>query len=280
MMPLIQRRSLLKKACLAALASPFAAFGYGRLIERHWFEVVKLDIPLRGLGSAWDGFTIVHISDLHLEPNMHPDQVAQAVATINGLKPGLIAITGDLVTSDANTFEALVEPLRGLKAELGVFACHGNHDVWTQPERIARALRSLGYQHLLNQGQGFTRQNETLWVAGLDSAWAGRPSLKAATQGKPANAPCLTLLHEPDYADTLSQAPMNQLQLSGHTHGGQVCLPFGIPLMLPNWGKKYAKGHFQIGRHQLYVNRGLGTLGPDARFACRPEITQITLRSA
>jgi len=274
------RRALLKKACLTALASPFAAFGYGRFVERHWFEVVKLDVPLRGLGSAWDGFRLVHISDLHLEPHLHVDQVRQAVQTINELKPGMIAITGDFVSSDANTFEALVEPLRELKAELGIFTCHGNHDLWTQPERIARALRALGFQHLINQGVGLSRQNEPLWIAGLESAWAGRPSFTSAAKGKQAKAPSITLVHEPDYADILSQAPANQLQLSGHTHGGQVCLPFGIPLLLPDWGKKYAKGLFSLGRLQLYVNRGLGTLGPDARFACRPEITEITLRSA
>ena len=277
---MMNRRDLLKKARLTALISPFAAFGYGRFIERHWFEVTQLEVRLRGLGSAWDGFTIVHLSDLHLEPHIYPEQMAAAVQTILALKPGMVAITGDFVTDDANTFEALAEPLRGLKADAGVFFCHGNHDVWTQPERIARALAALGFTHLDNTGLGLTRQNEPLWIAGLESAWAGRPNLAAATKGRPANAPCITLVHEPDYADILSQAPLNQLQLSGHTHGGQVCLPFGIPLILPNWGKKYAKGHFHLGRHQLYVNRGLGTLGPDARFACRPEITEITLRSA
>jgi len=277
---MINRRALLKKACLTALVSPFAAFGYGRFVERHWFEVVKLDVPLRGLGSAWDGFRIVHISDLHLEPHLHVDQVRQAVQTINALKPGMIAMTGDFVSSDANTFESLAEPLRELKAESGVFACHGNHDAWTQPERIARTFRSFGFHYLVNQGMGLTRQNESLWIAGLESAWAGRPNITTATKGQPSNSPGITLVHEPDFADFLSQAPMNQLQLSGHTHGGQVCLPFGIPLLQPNWGKKYAKGLFSLGRLQLYVNRGLGTLGPDARFACRPEITEITLRSA
>ncbi len=278
------RRSFLRRltggVLWTGLTGGGGSYAYARLIERHQPVVERVQVPLRGLGSAFDGFRIVQISDLHVEPNRDPQLLSKSVQLINNLRPDLVALTGDYVTSNASHLARLTEPLASLKAKAGVVASMGNHDVWTAASRIEQTLQEHGLQLLRNRGFALTRQGESLWIAGLDSIWGGRPNIPDALRGKPARTPCIALMHEPDYADVLSQARVNALQLSGHTHGGQVCLPLGVPLRLPSWGKKYPKGLFQVGRLSLYVNRGLGTLGPKARFACPPEITEITLSCA
>jgi predicted MPP superfamily phosphohydrolase len=189
----------------------------------------------------------------------------------------MILLTGDYITSTVRTVSTLAEPLAELKADAGVFGCLGNHDVGCGRVQVARALETHGITCLSNTGRGLTKHGETLWIAGLDSAWGGRPDLARALAGRPANSGTIVMMHEPDYADTIAHARVPLLQLSGHTHGGQCCLPGGVPVHLPIWGRKYPKGLFQVGAVQLYVNRGIGCIGVPVRFSCPPEITEITL---
>jgi predicted MPP superfamily phosphohydrolase len=119
-----------------------------------------------------------------------------------------------------------------------------------------------------------------LFVAGLDSRWCGRPKLPSAMTTCPRNAPAILLMHEPDFADTAAKDRRVALQLSGHTHGGQVCLPGLGALITPRWGRKYIAGWYRIGALQLYVNRGIGCTGLPVRFACPPEVTELTLEAA
>lgn len=269
------------RALLWSGASGTGAFGYGTLLERHQLSVERLSLSMRGLGTAFDGFRMVQISDLHLEPNTDAGLLGRCVDAINALKPDLIALTGDYITSDASRVTQLMAPLSGLKATAGVVASLGNHDVWTSSRKVSLALYQHGIRLLRNSGLALTRQGESLWIAGLDSVWGGHPDVREGLRGQPKAAPCVILAHEPDYADTLAtQVSSSALQLAGHTHGGQVCIPGGFPIHLPAWGRKYPKGLFQLDHLHLYVNRGLGTIGPKARFACSPEITEITLRSA
>ena len=282
--PLLSRRSfaqIFTRGLLFSGVGGSGSYAYGRMIERQRIVVERLEVRLRGLGTAFDGFRIAQISDLHLEPNVDRALLIKGVDMINALKPDLIVLTGDYVTSDASRAAELTAPLAALKAPAGVVFCLGNHDVWTSANRVSTIIHQHGLTPLRNAGFALTRQNEPVWIAGLDSVWGGKPDVSRSLKGRPANAPCILLAHEPDYADTLApQMSAGTLQLAGHTHGGQVCLPGGFPLRLPMWGRKYAKGLFRVGPMQLYVNRGLGTIGPKARFACAPEITEITLRSA
>lgn len=263
-----------------SIASGGGAYGYARMIERHHPVIERARVSLKNLGTAFEGFRIVQISDLHVEPNLNPTLLRKTVELINGLQPDLVAITGDFITHNATLAADLTAPLAELKTRTGVFASLGNHDVWNAPRRITEALTHHGIQVLTNSGVELTQDHAQLWVAGIDSAWAGDIDLPAALKGRAKGAPCIMLGHEPDYADELAQRSSNLIQLAGHTHGGQVCLPGGQPLMLPTLGKKYARGLFRVGRISLYVNRGLGTIGPKARFACSPEITEITLTNA
>ena len=255
------------------------AYGYGNQIERRSPVVERVNIGVRGLGGAWNGARIVQLSDLHLEPIVDQELLRTTVGIVNALKPDLILLTGDYVTSIASRAAHLVEPLTELRAAAGVYGCLGNHDVGAGRERVRQALEQHGITCLINRGLDFARGGEHLWLAGLDSAWGGWPQLIPAMKGRPQGAPAIVLMHEPDYADLLARANLPVLQLSGHTHGGQCCLPGGMPVHLPKWGKKYPKGLFDVGPVQLYVNRGLGCIGVPLRFACPPEITEITLTS-
>ncbi len=274
------RRSFLRrllKTGAAFGAAGSGAFGYGSLVERNHPVVERLKIAMPGLGPAWEGCRVVQISDLHLEPLHNPELVLRTVAIINSMKPDVIVLTGDYVTHDSRDIMALSAPLAGLKARAGVFAIPGNHDVWNGASRIAGALRHHGITWLRNNGVPLTDKGDTLWIGGMDSIWGGRPHIHEALKDRPGEAPVVLLMHEPDYADHVALASMPLLQLSGHTHGGQVCLPGGHPIQLPSWGRKYSRGLYQVGKVQLYVNRGLGCMDVPVRFACPPEITEFTL---
>ena len=282
-MPLTtNRRSFVRQVFRAGAMAVFGgggAYGYGNQIERHYPVTERIKVSLPGLGSAWNGFRIVQISDLHLEPIVDEALLHTTVAKINALKPDMIVLTGDYITGNGRRIADLAAPLSELKAPAGVFASMGNHDMGWRG-RVCQGLQAHGVTCLINSGHDFSKQNEHLWLAGLDSAWGGNPAFRPAMMSRPKNAATVLLMHEPDYVDAIAKENVPLLQLSGHTHGGQCCLPGGVPIHLPKWGRKYPKGLFQVGNVQLYVNRGLGCIGLPLRFACSPEITEITLGCA
>jgi hypothetical protein len=166
------------------------------------------------------------------------------------------------------------------------YAILGNHDHALSGTEVTRALRAGGITVLINSCLPIERKGDRIWLAGLDDPLCGRPDLNKtipASVREIEGQPLILMCHEPDYADELLLHPAGKsigLMLSGHTHGGQVRLPFVGALELPPKGRKYVQGLFQVGSMQLFVNRGIGTIGVPFRFACPPEITEITLRSA
>ncbi|MCP5557229.1 MAG: metallophosphoesterase [Verrucomicrobiaceae bacterium] len=277
------RRALLKRGLMGMMSfgavGGGGAYSYARLIERKHPVVERLRLGLKGLGPAFEGFRIVQISDLHVEPHVNQPLLAKTVSMINDLKPDLVVITGDIITNRSGLTAKLTEPLADLKARVGVMASLGNHDVWHNPKVITTALQNHGIKVHRNTGEALGHQGDQLWIAGLDSVWAGSPRIADSLKGKAKTAPCVMLGHEPDYADTLSKTPGSFLHLAGHTHGGQICWPGGFPIKLPRYGLKYGRGLFEVGNVHLYVNRGIGTVMAKARFACSPEITEFTLES-
>ena len=284
MLPVTSRRQFLRRfASLTAFGSVSGggAFGYGSLVERHWIQTVRRDIVLPNLPVEMDGFRIAQLSDLHLEPWTKAEEIAEAVAHTNSLKPDLIVITGDFITDSSKPAGPLAEILSALEAPYGVLGCMGNHDVWHQPAVLTRFMKERRIDILRNEGMKLQTEKGSLFIAGVDSAWAGRPDIKESLRDWDGADALVVLAHEPDTADQIAQNGLAALQLSGHTHGGQVCLPSLSPiaLHLPKLGKKYPHGHYEIGKLQLYVNRGIGCIGLPVRFACPPEVTEITLRS-
>jgi predicted MPP superfamily phosphohydrolase len=272
------RRQFLR-GCLsigtAAVATPTCGLFYALRVEPDWLQVERVTVTLPGVSPALDGFTIAHLSDLHLGPTASAADVRHAVEVANGLQPDLVALTGDFVYRSAEYAEPCAQELAALEATWGVVACLGNHDLWEDAPLISQALTDAGIGVLINAGLSVA--NGDLWVAGIDDIWSGLPDLDAALDGAPTNATVMLLAHEPDYADAVSEHGGVNLQLSGHSHGGQVRLPFiGAPV-LPYLGRRYPAGLYRIGELTLYTNRGIGTIYPPIRFNCRPEIALITL---
>ena len=141
-------------------------------------------------------------------------------------------------------------------------------------------LRQANVNVLANEHVNWRHGGQALYLAGVDDVWCGKNDLDRAVNGIPANAVVVALVHEPDYADIVARDSRILLQLSGHSHGGQVRIPFVGALYFPTWGKKYTAGQYQIADLALYVNRGIGMVGWPIRVACRPEITLFTLQPA
>ncbi len=285
--PITRRRFLIASACAGAGLAL-----YGSEVERHWIEDTRRDVFLPGLHQAFDGFRIAQLSDIHMDEYTEPFFVRDAVRHINSLKPDAIFLTGDFVTRGLLPRKIAVETAWQCANLLNQLECRvryailGNHDVLTSREAVTEALSSNAITVLDNAHVPIERAGARFWLAGLDDPVEGVPDPELAIPASICNIPrepIVLLCHAPDYVDTLLTVPEGQavsFMLSGHTHGGQVRLPFAGALILPPLGRKYIEGWFRFGNLKLYVNRGLGTVSLPVRFDCPPEITLFTLHSA
>ncbi len=280
----LTRRRFLQLIGGAALAG-VGGLGYGRLLEPEWVDVERVTLALPGLAERVSGQRIAQISDIHLSDYNPSRKLHAAVTRVNRLQPDLVALTGDYVGNDARYAAEMIDPLRLLEAP--AYAIYGNHDLWTGRAAVRAALAETPVRLLVNEG---VEAAPGLTIAGVDDVWVGHPRPDLALANAPSGHTNLLLCHEPDFIDRIhrAKAPV-ALQLSGHSHGGQVRLPTSQPdgnelltyaPILPTWGVRYPIGHYQVGPHQLYTNRGLGVWPLPFRFNCRPEITIFTLRPA
>lgn len=270
------RRRFLKSTAYALGTWTFACVAgsaYASLVESHWLALERTRVEPDGLPPALDGLRLGHLSDLHLGPEVEREHVAQAVTTLIAEEVDLILLTGDFV-SQAAAAEPCAEEIARLHAPLGVYACLGNHDHWTAPERVAGALQAAGIEVLRNRA---LEVEEGLWVAGVDDVWEQHADLDVALEDVPEGGFTLLLAHEPEFADQAAASRRVALQLSGHTHGGQVWLPGIGPPVLPYLGRRYPAGLYTVDRMQLYVTRGVGLIAPAVRLNCRPEVTVLEL---
>ena len=258
---------------------------YAGMPARHELEVVPRSIPIKNLPDPFQGFRIAQLSDIHLEEYTEPYFLQEAVERINALQPDLVVLTGDFVSRGPRpipfaikTAGLCAEILTGLTAPQR-YAILGNHDVAVGSQPIIDALEAHGTPVLVDSYTPIERGDSHIWLSGANDPGVSTCYLDLAIPPYP-NAPVIFLCHEPDFVDTVVQHPrfpLIDLMLSGHTHGGQVRLPYVGPLLLPPMGQKYVQGIFHFGHLQLYVNRGLGTVGLPFRLNCPPEITHITL---
>jgi uncharacterized protein len=282
----LSRRKFLYTGAIAATGVAVAgAWGFS---ESNHPQVTRLEIPLARLPRAFDGFTIAQLSDFHYDDRFSTTPIRKAVEIVNGLHPELIVLTGDFVTvpvlveGNVRRFAEAAEPcarlLKDLRAPMGRFAVLGNHDGGSDPVRVARALRDHGMPVLINRAVPLVRGKDRIWLAGIDDVLEGRPDVALALENIPSAELTILLAHEPDFADEASLTPVD-LQLSGHSHGGQVWIPgIGAP-WLPLLARRYPRGLYKVGNLTLYTNLGLGTIHAPVRINCPPEITLITLRS-
>jgi predicted MPP superfamily phosphohydrolase len=280
-MPTTRRQFLQRVAVVGAVA----IVGDGILLAPNLPRVVRQEFHLQRWPERLNGFTVAVLSDFHYDPIFSVHPLRAAIAMVNNLHPDLIALTGDFVTVSSIGDEAkgalAAEPcaslLRQMSAPHGLWAVMGNHDDATDPEHVTRALQAQNIQVLANQSQPIEQDGARFWLGGVNDVMNGAADLSKTMHGVPASEAVILLAHEPDFADEAAKSPID-LQISGHSHGGQIRIPFLPPLYLPALAKKYVWGTYQVGPLMLHTSAGLGTIGVPMRLNCPPEITLLTLR--
>lgn len=276
--PKMTRRQFLKRGAATVIGAAALSGGYAWQAEPRWLEVTRHTVKVAGLPSGFDGIKVIHFSDTHLGFHKDASDLSGLIAGIKREQPDLICFTGDIVDSEPRDARPAVPLLAELTAPLGKYAVLGNHDYKNAPA-LAGLLESAGFRVLRNASARIRRGGGEMAVAGIEDMLHGRPDPEAALSDVPKGMCTLLLMHEPDYADTAAAYPFH-LQLSGHSHGGQIRLPFVGAPYTPYGAQKYVAGLYHVGQRgmPLYVNRGFGMTYMPFRFLCRPELSVLTLR--
>ncbi len=263
---------------IAERATIFSAIvaAYGVFVRRRWVRVRRLDVPIQALPASFDGFTIAHLSDLHIGSIDREKSARRWIERTNALGVDLVAITGDVLSTGPHFHDEVVDVLGDLRAPSGIFACLGNHDYYEEDSLCARLLEK-NVRVLRNEGTSLVREGDRLFVAGVEDLWRGHVDLDAALVGRD-GAPTILLAHHPTLFPQARSRDVD-LTLSGHTHAGQVAIPF-LEGGLARLGTRYAGGLFREGNSILFVHAGLGTTGPAIRIGAAPEIVVLRLRRA
>ena len=265
---------LTRRQFLAGAAGVAAGVaGYAYAVEPQTLRVERVRFPIPGLAAHLDGFTIGVLADLHIGSMVPVERGFKAASRLAALKPDLVLIAGDMtgyVDGHAQVQLLIDESLAPVKGAYGVL---GNWDYFshTLPPGVKR---QTAVQILVNQG---VLVAPGLWLGGLDDGIHGDPDVAKALAGAPDGATRLLLAHEPDLADLVRPDHRVALQISGHTHGGQVRFPLVGALMKPPLGQKYVAGLYRAPACAVYTSRGIGVTGLPFRFLAPPEITLITL---
>jgi len=282
----LTRRRFLRLSAAAGTGAALGIGGYAGLVASFHNQVTRIDLTLPRLPAQFEGFKIAQLSDLHYGPYTGDREIGSAVALAASLAPDVFVATGDFVTTprfgDRRPGVAQIEPCSRLLQEvhplLGRFAVLGNHDYGVAPDFVAEVLNAHGVRVLRNQAAVLERDGARLWLVGVDDVMLEAAHLDKAL-AQTAREECkIVLVHEPDFADVVAREPVD-LQISGHSHGGQVRLPGIRPLYLPPMARKYWHGLYHVGEMPLYVNRGIGTIGVPLRLDADPEVTLFTLHS-
>jgi predicted MPP superfamily phosphohydrolase len=243
-------------------------------------EITETDIWLRRLNPAHDGLKIVQLSDIHHSLYTPIEEVQRAIHLANLLRPDVIALTGDYVTLSETYIWPVARALGKLRARLGVFAVLGNHDFQVDADVVTRALQAQRIRVLRNSHFALRRGSAVLWIAGVDDLWWRAADFGEALRHLPARDPKILLCHNPIGVRLAAKYGVD-LMLSGHTHGGQVKLPFvGSVYGRSRLGERFVEGWNRLDGTQIYVSRGIGKVLLPIRFNCPPEIALFRLRCA
>ncbi|WP_175638800.1 metallophosphoesterase [Metabacillus schmidteae] len=285
MTKLYSRRSFLKglfSITIGGILTGASGYTYARYFEPSFLEINKLKITHPKIPKSFDGFKIVQFSDTHLSEYFTIDRLKTIVGKINSLNPDILFFTGDLMDepNQYTQIKEIVPILEKLEAPFGKFAVYGNHDHGGYGTDIYRNVITMaGFTVLQNEVKNISMlDGNKISISGIDDLMLGKPSYEGTLGNLNENTFNILLAHEPDAALKSKNYPVH-LQLSGHSHGGQVQLPFYGPLITPPYATEYFEGMYDVGNMKLYVNRGLGTTRLPFRFLSVPELTQITLLS-
>ena len=275
---MLSRRQFLKGAIAMGAAGLVAD---GVLLEPRHVVVERKTIAINGLPDAFDGFRICQITDVHHGPFTGLGFIKKVVEKVNSLNPGLVVLTGDYVDHSSKYIVPAVSALCRLKSSNGVLSVLGNHDHWMDANLTQEVFNRYNVPVITNSHKLIEIKDKAICVAGVGDLMEDSQDLKAAFYGVPADIPRILLSHNPDYAESMPASERVDLVLAGHTHGGQVRMPFSIaPITMSMYGQKYAGGLVRSASRQVYVSRGIGVVGIPVRFNCPPEITIITLTKA
>jgi predicted MPP superfamily phosphohydrolase len=259
--------------------------GYGALVEPWLFQVENVQLKLKRLPRSLSGIRIAQLSDIHMGGWMDLDRLMKVVQLITEQNPHIVLLTGDFVVghrfndSSRLAIKDLIQALSPLASSTPSFAVLGNHDYWTNAQAVRDMFSSCGIMDLTNTTFPFSYNGDTLYLCGVDDVWEGNVRLDDVIAQLADNAPAILMAHEPDFADTSAATGRFDLQVSGHTHGGQIVFPLLGPPVLPYLGMKYTSGLYQVGNMYQYTNRGIGMGRIPMRLNCKPEITIFQLES-
>lgn len=257
--------------------------GHSTFGEPKEFKIETVRINLQRLPQAFSGFRIVQISDLHMGGWMNYERLQQVADLVTAQSPDVLIITGDFLKGSSFTeaskqgIKDLTRVLEPLAAAIPSFAVLGNHDYHTNPDAIRQMLRVCRVTDLTNTVFRISRDGKSLNLCGVDDVRHGEVRLNDVLAQLDQDSPAILLVHEPDFADTSSATGRFDLQISGHSHGGQIVLPFYGPPVLPLSGRKYPSGLYRVGTMLQYTNRGVGMDRLALRINCPPEITVFEL---
>ena len=277
-MKYISRRQFFKYALAGAGCALLGS--YPVFIERNLVRINRYTIPVDSLPSAFNGFTIAHLTDLHLGTLVSADFIQGVVERTNRLQADMIVCTGDYVHARNTTAEIdRVWPiLSRLHARHGVHAVLGNHDHWADRDRSLYWMERTG-QGLRHRCKAIQRGGQRILIGGAGDYWEDQLRIDQVFSGSDENDCRLLLSHNPDSVDTGFKTPLS-LVLCGHTHGGQVVLPFVGPPVLPVKNKAYSSGLVTTTRTRVFISRGIGWAIYPVRFNCYPEIAVLKLTAA
>lgn len=284
--PKLSRRSFLKIIGILAGETILVGAGgmlYSYQLEPGWVEVTHVNLKLARLGKAFDGFRLMQISDIHMGGWMNPEHFAYVIKLALAQEADLLALTGDFVIHyggrpvKASDISDLSDGLKML-GDLPRVGVLGNHDLRSVPGEIRKLMKERQILDLTNSVHTILRGDECLHICGVDDLLYGKPDLDKVLSMLPKEGAAILLSHEPDFADESAKTGRFDLQISGHSHGGQVVPPIIGPINLPSGGRKYYSGLYTVGTMLQYTNRGVGMVPPFIRLNCRPEITVYTLQ--
>jgi predicted MPP superfamily phosphohydrolase len=288
MMRALRERRARRRAMWANwVGKHLAHWTYAVRVEPTWLEVNRHEVPIASLPPAFHGFTLVQMTDFHGSPRVTSEYLDEAVDLAHRQNADVIVLTGDYIHKGSRHVDDVARSLGRLRAPLGVYAVLGNHDFSVRNalgmrryrelhRQVADALSAQGIRVLRNEAVPFDRDNERLYLSGMEDLWSRECDPERSLAGIPHDVPRVVLAHNPLTVERL-QGRRCDLMLSGHTHGGQVDVPGIGKFTLGPGGRRFSAGMYRVGQTWLYVNKGIGH-GVPIRYRVRPEVAVFTLK--
>lgn len=245
------------------------------------FDLVDVDVTIKDLPFEFHNYRIVNLTDIHLGQWISPEYLSGVVDYVNSINPDMITLTGDYISYILEGYEdALLDSFKRLKAKDGKFAVLGNHDHWADAEKIREILKESDIVDLSNDVYTLEKNGETLNISGVDSCTVGADNIDEVLEKLPDDGASILLAHEPDFAKISSETNRFDLQMSGHSHGGQLVIP-GVKTtpFRCSYSIKYPVGMYKVKNMVQYTSKGLGTNSFWLRINCKPEITLFYLKT-